>query len=62
MSERYFPVPIAGKKVRNCSDVTPPFFLAALPALGLPWLLTHSLIVLDSKPSGLPDQTETLQN
>ena len=41
-------------------------FLAALAALGLLWLLTdwltHSLIVLDSKPSGLPDQTETLQN
>ena len=37
-------------------------FLAALAALGLPWLMTESLIVMDSKHSGLPDQTETLQN
>ena len=42
-------------------------FLAALAALGLPWSHTYSLtncfvIVLDSKPSSLPDQIETLQN
>ena len=37
-------------------------FLAALAALGLPWLMTDSLIVMDSKHSSLPDQTETLQN
>ena len=37
-------------------------FLAALAALGLPWSLTDCfVIVLDSKPSGLPDKTETLQ-
>ena len=40
-------------------------FLAALAALGLPWslvtyLLTVTLIVLDSKPSSLPDQTGNL--
>ena len=40
-------------------------FLAALAALGLPWLLTRpsltvTLIVLDSKPSSLPDQTGNL--
>ena len=33
------------------------FLAAALAALGLPWSLTHSLIVLDSKHSSLPDQT-----
>ena len=27
ISERYFPVPIAGKNVRNWSDVTPPFVI-----------------------------------
>ena len=27
MSERYFPVPIAGKNVRNWSDVTPPLVI-----------------------------------
>ena len=41
-------------------------FLAALAALGLPWSLTYSLtvtfIVLDSKPSNLPDQTPSSQN
>ena len=37
-------------------------FLAALAALGLPWSLTHSLIVLDSKHSSLPDQTPSSQN
>ena len=38
-------------------------FLAALAALGLPWSLTDCfVIVLDSKPSSLPDQIETLQN
>ena len=32
-------------------------------ALGLPWSLTDCfVIVLDSKPPGLPDQIETLQN
>ena len=40
-------------------------FLAALAALGLPWslvtyLLTVTFIVLDSKPSSLPDQTGNL--
>ena len=39
-------------------------FLAALAALGLPWSLTYLLtvtfIVLDSKPSSLPDQTGNL--
>ena len=38
-------------------------FLAALAALGLPWSLTDCfVIVLDSKPSSLPDQIEILQN
>ena len=38
-------------------------FLAALAALGLPWSLTYSTaIVLDSKPSSLPDQTPNLAN
>ena len=37
-------------------------FLAALAALGLPWWLTVLVIVLDSEPSGLPDQTPTSQN
>ena len=37
-------------------------FLATLAALGLPWLMTDSLIVMDSKHSSLPDQTETPQN
>ena len=37
------------------------------PSSSRPTLVTHSLthcfvIVLDSKPSGLPDQTEILQN
>ena len=40
-------------------------FLAALAALGLPWSLTYLLtvtfIVLDSKPSSLPDQTGNLK-
>ena len=36
-------------------------FLAALAALDLPWSLTHVyVIVLDSKPSSLPDQTGNL--
>ena len=42
------------------------YFLAALAALNLPWIFTYWLFciltVLDSTPSGLPDQTETLQN
>ena len=42
MSERYFPVPIAGKKVRNCSDVTPPFFFSC-PTSSRPTLVTDSL-------------------
>ena len=38
-------------------------FLAPLAALGLPWSLTNIyLIVLDSKPSSLPDQTPHLAN
>ena len=33
-------------------------FLAALAAPGLPLLLIVTLVVLDSKPSGLSDQTD----
>ena len=51
------------------------FSCPSTAALGLPWSLTHSLthlltysltncfvIVLDSKPSSLPDQTPNLAN
>ena len=44
-----------------CPFVFCPFicFLAALAALGLPWSLTYSFIVMDSKPSSLPDKPKS---